>query len=73
MEPCRVTNFHRPRLTKGRDGATSATSLRILVAGVGNVLRQDDGFGIAVVHHLLDRGNLCDGVEVLETGIAGIQ
>ncbi|MDX1522599.1 MAG: hydrogenase maturation protease [Anaerolineae bacterium] len=48
-------------------------NLRILISGVGNVLRQDDGFGIAVVHRLLERGNLPDGVTVLETGIAGIR
>lgn len=47
--------------------------LRILISGVGNVLRQDDGFGIAVVERLLERGNLPEGVEVLETGIAGIR
>jgi hydrogenase maturation protease len=42
---------------------------RILVAGVGNVLRGDDGFGPAVVARL---GDLPDGVEVVETGIGGI-
>lgn len=47
--------------------------LRILVTGVGNVLRQDDGFGIELVHRLLDRGNLPPGVTITETGIAGIR
>ena len=42
---------------------------RILVAGVGNVLRADDGFGPAVAARLDD---LPDGVEVVETGIGGI-
>jgi hydrogenase maturation protease len=42
---------------------------RVLVAGVGNVLRGDDGFGPAVTE-LLD--DLPDGVEVIETGIGGI-
>ena len=42
---------------------------RILVAGVGNVLRGDDGFGPAVVERL---GQLPAGVEVVETGIGGI-
>ncbi len=42
---------------------------RVLVAGVGNVLRGDDGFGPAVTE-LLDE--LPDGVEVIETGIGGI-
>ena len=52
---------------------TTTSNLRILIAGVGNVLRQDDGFGIAVVHRLLERDKLPSGVEVLETGIAGIR
>jgi hydrogenase maturation protease len=42
---------------------------RILVAGVGNVLRRDDGFGPAVAARL--RG-LPAGAEVVETGIGGI-
>lgn len=42
---------------------------RILVAGVGNVLRGDDGFGPAVTELL---GHLPDGADVVETGIGGI-
>jgi hydrogenase maturation protease len=42
---------------------------RVLVAGVGNVLRGDDGFGPAVVGRL---GTLPDGVRVVETGIGGV-
>ena len=42
---------------------------RVIVAGVGNVLRGDDGFGPAVTE-LLD--DMPDGVEVMETGIGGI-
>jgi len=42
---------------------------RVLVAGVGNVLRRDDGFGPAVVDRL---GELPDGVRVVETGIGGV-
>ena len=42
---------------------------RLLVAGVGNVLRRDDGFGPAVVARLAD---LPAGVEVVETGIGGV-
>jgi len=41
---------------------------RVLVAGVGNVLRRDDGFGPAVVERLGAR----DGVRVVETGIGGV-
>jgi len=42
---------------------------RLLVAGVGNVLRGDDGFGPAVTELL---GHLPAGVDVIETGIGGI-
>jgi hydrogenase maturation protease len=42
---------------------------RILVAGVGNVLRGDDGFGPAVTARL---DGLPEGVEVIETGIGGV-
>ena len=42
---------------------------RVLVAGVGNVLRRDDGFGPAVAARLRD---LPAAVEVVETGIGGI-
>ena len=42
---------------------------RILVAGVGNVLRGDDGFGPAVVERL---GRLPAGAETVETGIGGV-
>jgi hydrogenase maturation protease len=42
---------------------------RILVAGVGNVLRGDDGFGPAVIERL---GELPVGVESVETGIGGV-
>jgi hydrogenase maturation protease len=42
---------------------------RVLVAGVGNVLRGDDGFGPAVTERL---GQLPDGADVVETGIGGI-
>ena len=42
---------------------------RLIVAGVGNVLRGDDGFGPAVTE-LLD--DMPDGVDVIETGIGGI-
>ena len=45
--------------------------MRILVAGVGNVLRGDDGFGVTVVQRLLER-DVPDEVEVLDIGIGGI-
>lgn len=45
---------------------------RVLVAGVGNVLRRDDGFGVAVVEHLLAGSDLPEGVRVIELGIGGV-
>ena len=45
--------------------------MRILIAGVGNVLRGDDGFGIEVLHVLQQRINI-PGVEFFESGIAGV-
>lgn len=46
--------------------------MRVLVAGVGNVLRCDDGFGVEVANRLMARPAQA-GVTVVETGIAGIQ
>jgi hydrogenase maturation protease len=48
-------------------------NLRILITGVGNVLRQDDGFGVEVINRLLERNKLPAGVKVMETGIGGIR
>lgn len=45
---------------------------RILVSGVGNVLHQDDGFGIELVRQLQQQNNLPDTVKIMETGIGGI-
>ncbi len=45
--------------------------MKVLVAGFGNVLRRDDGFGVAVVDHLQARG-IPDGVELMDVGIGGI-
>ncbi len=42
------------------------------MAGVGNVLRGDDAFGVEVANRLLARENRPE-VQVVETGIAGIQ
>jgi len=48
---------------------TGVRAKRVIVAGVGNVLRGDDGFGPAVTE-LLD--HLPEGADVVETGIGGI-
>ncbi|MGH9186540.1 MAG: hydrogenase maturation protease [Acidimicrobiales bacterium] len=45
--------------------------MRVLVAGVGNVLRADDAFGVEVARRLGERV-LPDDVRVIETGIGGI-
>jgi hydrogenase maturation protease len=45
--------------------------MRVLIAGVGNVLRGDDGFGIEALR-LLQRKVKIEGVEFFESGIAGI-
>jgi hydrogenase maturation protease len=44
---------------------------RVLVACVGNVLRHDDGFGVAVARSL-ETAPLPDGVDLIETGIGGM-
>ncbi len=46
------------------------TGPRVLVACVGNALRGDDGFGIAVAASL--DGSLPDSADLIETGIGGI-
>lgn len=45
--------------------------MRILIAGVGNVLRADDAFGVEVGRRLAAM-DLPVGVHVVETGIGGI-
>lgn len=46
---------------------------RVLIAGVGNVLRRDDGFGIAVANALERHPErLPPGARVVEVGIGGI-
>ena len=45
--------------------------MRVLVAGVGNVLRGDDGVGVAVAQRLQQEG-VPEGVTVLDVGIGGI-
>ena len=45
---------------------------RVLVCGVGNVLKQDDGFGNAVAEALAKRSDLPPNMRVIESSIAGI-
>lgn len=46
--------------------------MKILVAGMGNVLRGDDGFGIRVVEELSKNHKLPETVDLYEAGIGGI-
>jgi len=46
--------------------------MKVLVAGVGNILKSDDGFGVEVAQRLRGRGGLPDGVEVEDFGIRGV-
>lgn len=45
--------------------------MKVLVAGVGNLLRGDDGFGVVVAERLLEQGAPRQ-VRVLDIGIGGI-
>lgn len=45
--------------------------MTVLVAGVGNTLRGDDGFGVVVADRLIEQG-VPSGVRVLDIGIGGI-
>jgi hydrogenase maturation protease len=47
------------------------TFVKILVAGVGNLLRGDDGFGVVTAHRLLAQP-LPSEVRVIDVGIGGI-
>lgn len=46
--------------------------MRILVAGVGNVLKGDDGFGVRAVEAITKLDSLPQHATVIETGIGGI-
>ena len=47
--------------------------MRTLIAGFGNVLRGDDGFGVAVLQRLAERGTANEFVELLDVGTGGIR
>lgn len=46
---------------------------RTLIAGFGNVLRGDDGFGVEVIRQLGERGVASPSVELLDVGTGGIR
>ena len=45
---------------------------RILIAGMGNLLQRDDGFGVEVIRQLIAEGRLPNEVQIIEVGIGGI-
>lgn len=45
---------------------------RVLIAGIGNVLRADDGFGPAVVQALEREGAVPGGARAVDLGIGGV-
>jgi hydrogenase maturation protease len=57
---------------KEATGAGNGNGRRILVAGIGNILHGDDGYGVAVAQRLAQRPDLPHNVKVVETGIGGI-
>ncbi len=51
---------------------TNKENPKILIAGVGNELRQDDAFGVLLAKKLIDEAHFPDSVTVMEIGSAGI-
>ena len=51
---------------------TNKENPKILIAGVGNELRQDDAFGVLLAKKLIDEAKFHDNVTVMEIGSAGI-
>ena len=45
---------------------------KILIAGVGNVLHGDDGFGVVVANRLMNDADIPSSAKVIETGIGGM-
>jgi len=45
--------------------------MRTLVAGFGNILLGDDGFGVEVIRRLEREGSLPDNTELIDVGIGG--
>jgi hydrogenase maturation protease len=46
--------------------------VKLLIAGFGNVLHEDDGFGVFLAQRVQEHPNLPAGADVLEAGIGGI-
>lgn len=54
------------------DNSPHLSPPRVLVAGMGNILRRDDGFGVEVTRRLAAVQLWSDHVKVVEVGIGGI-
>lgn len=50
----------------------TALQKKIGIAGIGNFLLRDEGFGVHVVHYLLDNYVFPENVEIQDVGTAGI-
>lgn len=53
-------------------GEQNGRSPHILVAGMGNILRRDDGFGVEVARRLIEKNDFPSNVTVVEVGTGGI-
>ena len=51
---------------------TLITNKKIGIAGIGNFLLRDEGFGVHVVHYLHDKYEFPENVEIQDIGTAGI-
>ena len=45
---------------------------KIGIAGIGNFILRDEGFGVHVVHYLMDNYNFPENVDIQDIGTAGI-
>ena len=52
--------------------AVSSEIMRVLVAGFGNLLRRDDGFGVLLLKRLQEHADIPRDIRFLEAGIGGI-
>ena len=48
------------------------TEKKIGIAGIGNLLLEDEGFGVHVVHYLQENYDFPDNVDIQDVGTAGI-
>ena len=51
---------------------TIASKPEVLIAGVGNILLGDDGFGVVVAQQLMKNTDIPDWAKIIETGIGGM-